>query len=91
MYSPFKKYKDIFGKPGTGIHKYRFLGTSISDYVLTIFLAVAISYFTKIPLVLTTILAFILGIILHIIFGVETNSTRYLGFKLKYSYKFEII
>ena len=82
MYSPLKKYKDIFGKPGTGIHKYRFLGTAISDYVLTIFLAVAISYFTKIPLVLSTIIAFISGIILHIIFGVETNSTRYLGFKL---------
>lgn len=82
MYSPLKKYKNIFGKPGTGIHKYRFLGTAISDYILTILLAIIISYFTKIPLVLATILAFILGIILHIIFGVETNSTKYLGFKL---------
>lgn len=82
MYSPLKKYKDIFGKPGKGIHKYRFLGTAISDYLLTILAAVIITYFTKIPLVLTTILAFVLGIVLHVIFGVETNTTRYLGFRL---------
>lgn len=82
MYSPLKKYKDIFGKPGEGIHKYRFLGTAISDYLLTILAAAIITYFTKIPLVLTTILAFVLGILLHVIFGVETNSTRYLGFRL---------
>ena len=25
MYSPLKKYKDAFGKPGEGIHQYRFL------------------------------------------------------------------
>lgn len=82
MYSPLKKYKDIFGKPGEGIHKYRFLGTAISDYLLTILAAVIITYFTKIPLVLTTIFAFVLGIVLHVIFGVETNTTRYLGFRL---------
>ena len=82
MYSPLKKYKDIFGKPGEGIHKYRFLGTAISDYLLTILTAVIITYFTKIPLVLTTILVFVLGIVLHVIFGVETNTTRYLGFRL---------
>ena len=82
MYSPLKKYKDIFGKPGEGIHKYRFLGTAISDYLLTILAAVIITYFTKIPLVLTTILAFVLGILFHVIFGVETNTTRYLGFRL---------
>lgn len=82
MYSPLKKYKDIFGKPGEGIHKYRFLGTAISDYLLTILAAVIITYFTKIPLVLTTIFAFVLGIIFHVIFGVETNTTRYLGFRL---------
>lgn len=82
MYSPLKKYKDIFGKPGEGIHKYRFLGTAISDYLLTILAAVIITYFTKIPLVLTTIFAFVLGILFHIIFGVETNTTRYLGFRL---------
>lgn len=82
MYSPLKKYKDIFGKPGEGIHQYRFLGTAISDYLLTILVAVIITYFTKIPLVLTTIFAFVLGIVLHVIFGVSTNTTRYLGFRL---------
>ena len=82
MYSPLKKYKDIFGKPGESIHQYRFLGTAISDYLLTILVAVVITYFTKIPLVLTTILAFLLGIVVHVIFGVETNTIRYLGIKV---------
>ena len=48
MYSPLKKYKDILGNPGKGIHQYRFLGTAISDYLLTILVAVIITYFTKI-------------------------------------------
>jgi len=30
------KYKDIFGKPNTGAHKYRFLGVAIIDVILTI-------------------------------------------------------
>lgn len=32
----FKQYKDIFGSPGTGPHSYRFLGTALVDYSLTI-------------------------------------------------------
>ena len=83
MYSPLKKYKDIFGKPSESIHQYRFLGTAITDYLVTILIAVIITYFTKIPLVLTTIFAFLLGIVLHVIFVVETNTIRYLGIKVR--------
>ena len=76
----FKKYKNLLGEPNTGVHKYKFLGTSIIDYIITIFIAIFISYITDIPLVLTTIIVFILGIIIHILFGVPTNTTKYLGF-----------
>lgn len=75
-----KKYKYIIGKPNEGIHSYRFLGSAIVDYIVTIILCAIFSYITDIPLVLSTIIVFTLGIILHILFGVPTNTTRYLGF-----------
>lgn len=77
--SPFKKYKFLLGFPKKGIHSYRILDTAIIDYLLTILLAIIISYISNIPLVLTTILCFILGIIIHLLFGIETNTLKFLG------------
>lgn len=76
---PFKKYSNIFGVPNTGVHSYRFLGTAVVDYVFTILLAFLLTWITDIPLVLTTIFSFIIGIIFHILFGVNTNTLKYLG------------
>ena len=73
------KYKDIFGKPFQGPHKYRFLGTAIVDYLCSILVAILLTYFTHIPLVLTTIIILLIGIFLHVIFGIPTNTTKYLG------------
>lgn len=73
------KYKDIFGKPKQGPHQYRFMNTALVDYAFTIIGAIILTYFSGIPLVLTTIFLFVLGIILHILFGVPTNTTKYLG------------
>jgi hypothetical protein len=76
---PFVKFKDVLGVPGKGVHKYTFLNTAVVDYLLTILLAVITSYFTEIPLVLTTIFWFIMGIVAHVLFGVNTNTVRFLG------------
>jgi hypothetical protein len=76
---PFKNYSDIFGVVGQGIHKYRFMDAAIIDYALTIIIASITTYYSKIPLVLTTILWFTIAIILHMLFGVETNTIKYLG------------
>tara|TARA_B100001248_G_C27396502_1_gene465925 strand:- start:4418 stop:4675 length:258 start_codon:yes stop_codon:yes gene_type:complete len=76
---PFSKYKNILGIIEKGVHKYRFLNTAIIDYILTIITACITTYFSNIPLVLTTIMWLILGIILHILFGVQTNTLKYLG------------
>ena len=75
----FKKYKNILGVPKQGIHKIRFLDTALNDYIGTIIIAIIITYFSKIPLVLSTIISFIFGEILHYLFGVETNSLKYLN------------
>lgn len=74
---PFVQHKDIFGKSNEGVHKYRLLDTPIVDYVMTIVLAALITKITGIPWVVTTIVAFILSITLHILFGVETTVTNY--------------
>ena len=80
---PFKKFKNIFGLPNQGLHKYRFLNTPIIDYVFSIIGSFLLTYYTKIPADLTTIFVFSLGIISHILFGVNTNSIKYLGFNCK--------
>ena len=79
MYCPFKQFKDVFGIPGQGVHKHRFLNAALFDYIGTIFLAIILSKFTKIPFVLSTIFMFILGIILHVLFGVNTETVKFLG------------
>ena len=78
---PFKKFKNIFGIPGQGLHKYKILNTAMVDYFLTILLAFLLAYFTGIPLVLMTIILFILAMFLHMLFGVNTFALQFLGIK----------
>ena len=76
----FCKYKDIFGKPKEGVHKYRIMNIAIVDVLATILLAKAIQYYIvpKKSIWLILILCFILGIILHRIFCVKTTIDRLL-------------
>ena len=75
----FCKYKNSLGVPGEGVHKYRFGGIAIVDYIMTLVVAAFTSYMTGIPLILTTILWLVLAIVLHIMFCVPTSTTKYLG------------
>ena len=77
----FKKFKDVLGEQNKGIHKYKFLNTSILDYLGTIVLAIITTLITGIPFVLTTIIWFILSVILHWLFGVETQVMKYFNIK----------
>ena len=72
------KYKDIFGKPGTGVHQYKFKGTALVDYFLTIVGAFIITYYTDIPLVITTIGLLLIGIIFHYLVGVRTSAIQFI-------------
>lgn len=83
MVCPFIKFRDIFGKPNTGVHKYKILDTAVVDYVLTLLLAFFWAYFTGLPLVLSTILWFIIGLICHVLFGVPTDAVKYLDLQCK--------
>ena len=73
------KYKYIFGRPGEGVHTYRLLDVAAVDYGLTIAGAIILSWATKIPLVLSTILLFVISIILHLAFGLKTSAVEYLS------------
>lgn len=75
----FSKFNKIFGESGKGVHRFRLLNTAIIDYILTILGALLLTYLTRIPLVLTTIALLILGIILHMLFGIPTDAVKYLG------------
>ena len=73
----FKDYSNFFGEPRLGVHSFRILDSPIIDHIFTILGAMFITYFSKIPLELTIIVCYILGILCHYLFGVSTNTLNY--------------
>ena len=76
LFGKFKEYKNIFGKPGTGVHTLKFKGTSLFDYFATIVLAFVVTYMSNIPLVWSTIILFIIGIVSHYLVGIKTMAIK---------------
>ena len=76
----FCKYKDILGKPDTGLHSYRICNIAVVDVLFTILLAKFIQYYILEEYDFWNILicCFILGIILHRIFCVKTPIDKFL-------------
>ena len=70
------KYKNVLGIPNKGIHSYRLFGVAIVDVIMTVFLAYLISIFTRYNFTNTLIFLFILGIILHRLFCVDTTVNK---------------
>ena len=72
------KYKNALGIPNKGVHQYRIFNIAIFDVLLTIILSLIISYIFNINFLLTLIILFLLGIILHRIFCVKTTIDKLL-------------
>jgi len=72
------KYKDVFGKPGEGAHKYRVFNIAIVDTLLTVLLASIIAYFSGISLMYVIPGTFFFGIVLHRLFCVRTTVDKLL-------------
>lgn len=72
------KYKNVLGEPNKGIHSYRFMGVAIMDVIMTILAAYLISIFFKYNFIYTTIVLFILGIMLHRLFCVRSTVDKLL-------------
>lgn len=75
-----ERWRDALGVPGKGAHSVRFLGVAMVDVALTVLAAALIAWarptwgFWRILVVL-----FLLGILLHWLFGVRTAVARALG------------
>ena len=77
----FKKYKNLLGKPGTGVHKYKIFDVIIVDNLINLILSILMKYLTSIPFELSIIIVYLLGLLFHYLFGVKTESMKYLGLK----------
>ena len=71
-------YKNIFGKPGEGVHSYRIFNIAIVDVVMTILVALIISYVTNQSLTKILVILFLTGIFMHRIFCVRTTVDKWL-------------
>ena len=72
------KYKNLFGKPGEGLRKYRILDIAIYDTAVVIVIGLLISYFTGYNIWLTLAVLFVSGIIAHRMFCVRTGVDKLL-------------
>jgi len=65
-------FANILGEPNTGVHSIRIFGFSVVDFFLTAIAAVLTAEAYKINVVLSFAAWFVLGEVLHYIFGVKT-------------------
>ena len=76
MSSPLCKYKDLFGKVGSGIHSYRIFDVAILDFGVSAIVAYIISLLTGIRFAYTFACLFVLGIFMHRLFCVRTTIDK---------------
>lgn len=69
------EYKDIFGKPNEGFHRFRVFGFAAVDVAGVFFIAIPIWYPLRQKLHYGTVvlLVFLTGIVLHRVFCVKTK------------------
>lgn len=72
------EYADLFGVPGQGIHAIRIGNIAIVDVIFTVIGAYLLSKFFDTDFIVTLIAVFLLGIILHHMFCVETTINKWL-------------
>jgi ABC-type transport system involved in multi-copper enzyme maturation permease subunit len=72
------KYKDLFGKPNTGLRKYRIFDIAILDTAVVIIIGYLISWYFKWNLWITLASLFLFGIFAHKIFCVRTGVDKLL-------------
>lgn len=75
--TPTCPYKDLFGKPGTGVHRWRFLGVAVADVLATVVLAIIVAAAFRWSFLWTLIGLFLLGELLHLWLCVDTAFIRW--------------
>lgn len=72
-------YSRIFGDPGKGFHEKRLGPYALNDTIGTLLLALLTSYFFNVRILPSIIGWFLVGEILHYIFGTQTAFLKQLG------------
>jgi hypothetical protein len=72
------KYKEAFGKPGEGIHRFRIYDFSVVDILVTLLGASLISYFSGVSLRYVIPFTFVFGVFVHRMLCVRTTVDRML-------------
>ena len=62
----------------TGIRAYRIYNIAIVDVAVTVLASMLIAKFSRVPLVYVLVSMFLLGIVMHRLFGVRTQVDRWL-------------
>jgi hypothetical protein len=70
---------NLFGVPGTGFHSTRIFGLALYDILGTIAISILISYAFGYTLWKVLVIAFVLGEVLHYIFGTQTAFLKKIG------------
>ena len=73
----FCKYKNSLGIPGKGVHVH-YMGIAYNDVIGTILLGCLIAFLYNMPLWISIVGMFILGILLHRLFCVHTTIDKLL-------------
>jgi hypothetical protein len=79
---PFSK---ILGVPGEGPHSVRLGGYAVVDFVLTIVAAYLTSRAANISFILSFVIWFVVGEIMHVTYGVQTAFLTAVGVKVNCS------
>ena len=73
---PLKQYNELFGKVG---QRNKYLNVVGIDNMVSIIGAIFITYQFDIPFPLSIISIYVIGIVVHMLFGVQTQTLTYLG------------
>jgi hypothetical protein len=71
-----KSLNKAFGAPREGVHKYRFLGMAIFDWVTSFIVMIFITWAFNVRFLYAFLGVFITGIVLHWAFCVDTTLNR---------------
>jgi hypothetical protein len=72
-------YSNLLGVPGQGVHATRILGMSLNDWLATIILAILISFMFNLNFVYSLVGLFVLGEVLHYVYGVKSAFLIMIG------------
>lgn len=72
-------YKYVLGIPGQGFHSTRFMGFALNDWLGTVGLALLTTFFFKVNFWVSFFWWFVIGEILHYMFGVQTAFLSFIG------------